>query len=94
MGYILEMRNWIIGYVKDAELGVCLKARDLGESIVGDVECFEVREGRETGNRGEAIGLDGEKSQRREVRDVLQGVSISYARLVVTSLIAFRPLFL
>lgn len=45
MRYVLQMRNWIIGYVEDAELGVCLETRDLRKGIVGNVECFEVCEG-------------------------------------------------
>lgn len=62
MRYVLQMRNWIIGNVEDAELCVCFQARYLREGVVGYVKCFEVREGREPGNRGEAVRLYGEKS--------------------------------
>jgi hypothetical protein len=57
------MRDWVVGDVEDAEFGCFVKARDLGQRVVGDVEFFEVGEGREAEDGGEAVRLYGEKFQ-------------------------------
>lgn len=40
------MSDLIVRDVEDSEVGISLEARDLSQGIVGDVEFFQVSEGR------------------------------------------------
>ena len=42
---VREMSNLIVRDVEDSQISIPLKSRDLGQSIVGDVEFFKVDKG-------------------------------------------------
>ena len=42
---VRDTSNLIVRDVEDSEIGITLKSRDLGQSVVGDVEFFKVGKG-------------------------------------------------
>lgn len=57
---VLEVRkgcDLIVGNVKNAEIGIILEARDLGEDVVRYVELFELGEIGQAGYCWKSIGL-------------------------------------
>lgn len=75
------MRDGVIGDIEHAKLGICVKAGNLRQGVVRNVEFFEAGEGGETGNGGKAIGLNRKKFQRCQGREVLQDVSMVWERV-------------
>jgi hypothetical protein len=70
-GEVFELRDLVVGKVENAQIGVVLEARKIGDGVVGEVELFQVLKVREARDAGEAVGLDGDDAEVGEGVEIL-----------------------